>query len=85
MTLKECKEKYPIGSYIIVKQKTNGLLSWFQVQNYVISIKGKFLSVDVYPSHRDSDGNCFIHNYEQYDVINVFPDFKSAEPYISRI
>ena len=85
MNFKECKEKYPIGSYLIVKQKTNGILSWFQVQNYIVSIKGKFLSVDVYPSHHDSDGNCFIYDPERYDIINVFPTFKDAEPYISRI
>lgn len=85
MTFEECKEKYPIGSYLIVKHKTTNTLSWFQVQDYIVCVNGPFSTSYAYPSWRDPKNGYEFFNPERYDVINVFPTFKDAEPYISRI
>lgn len=49
MTFEECKEKYPLGSYVIVKHKEQENYSWFQVNDYVITISGPFLKQKHFP------------------------------------
>ena len=85
MTFKECKEKYPLGSYIIVKHKKQEDYSWFQVNDYVITISGPFFKTEALPGWRDPKNGFICFNPKEYDIIQTFPNYQTAEKYISRI
>ena len=82
MTFEECKEKYPIGSYIIMTHKDNTESFWVCVQNYTICVRKP--NNEVYPSFILEGTTCYFHP-DEYNIIITFPTFKEAEPYISRI
>lgn len=82
MTFEECKEKYPIGSYIIMTHKDNIEPFWVCVQNYTICVRKP--NNEVYPSFILEGITCYFHP-DEYNIIITFPTFKEAEPYISRI
>ena len=82
MTFEECKEKYPIGSYIIMTHKDNIEPFWVCIQNYTICVRKP--NNEVYPSFILEEITCYFHP-DDYNIIMTFPTFKEAEPYISRI
>ena len=82
MTFEECKEKYPIGSYIVLTHKDKHQPFWVRVQNYVICARK--VKNEAYPGFCTTDGDTYYFHPDEYNVIMAFPNFKEAEPYISR-
>ena len=83
MTYNECYEKFPPGSFVVLKDKKQDSIFWFQVSGYCQKVNGVYES-EYFPSACSNKTPMFF-DLNNFEILMTFENYQDAEKYISRI